>query len=279
VSVYVSAGHGVRSNGTFDPGAVDPVSGETEYSGNYDLAGRLAALLRSAGVEVTSEADTPAGVDPDYVGTVDVVNAGSFELAVDCHRDWSGGSTAEVWPLVHPAGATSGAYAAAMVDHARRLGLSTAGPSPRSDLYFLNATDCPAVLVESGRVGTPRDTAGVAIALADAICEILGTAPPVEGALPPEGPPGAPPGDATIPPAGQWPPWPGVYLVDTTVGNGAATWQGQMSRRGWALAVDDVFGPASAACALAFQSEKALTVDGVVGRETWDAAFRLPVTP
>jgi N-acetylmuramoyl-L-alanine amidase/Putative peptidoglycan binding domain len=280
-SVYVSVGHGVRPNGTFDPGAVAP-SGETEYDGNRNLAARVAALLRTAGLTVVCEADDPAGTDPDYIGTTDLVNAGGYDMALDCHRDWSGGSTAEVWPLVHPAGAASNAYAAAMVAHAQALGLSVAGPSPRSDLYFLNATACPAVLVESGRVGTPRDVDGVADALAAAILEQLDpgiTHPPTEGTLPPEGPPGAPPGDATLPPAGGYPAWPGVYLADTTMGHGTATWQAQMGRRGWALTVDDVFGPASADVAAAFQAEKGLVpVDGVVGPDTWAAAFTAPVT-
>jgi len=275
--VYVSVGHGMRPNGTFDPGAVAP-SGETEYDGNRDLAGRVAALLRDRGVDVTSEADSAHGLDPDYIGTTDLVNAGGYDMALDCHRDWSEGSTAEVWPLVHPAGATSNLYASTMVTYARTLGLSTAGPTGRSDLYFLNATTCPAVLVESGRVGTPRDVAGVAEALAAAIAQVLGVGPPAEGELPPVGPPGAPPGDATIPPAGDFPPWPGTLLADYTEGHGTATWQGQMSRRGWAIVTDDAFGPASAACAVSFQAEKGLAVDGVVGPETWNAAFTAPVT-
>jgi hypothetical protein len=277
VAVYVSVGHGLRPNGTFDPGAVAE-SGETEYDGNRDLAGRVTALLRSAGLEVVSEADSAPGLDPDYQGTVDVINAGAYAFALDCHRDWSGGSQAEVWPLVHPAGGASGAYAAAMVAHGLALGLSTLGPSPREDLWFLNGTACPAVLVESGRVGTPRDVAGVADALAAAICEVLGTGPPAEGALPPAEVPGAPPGDATIPPAGEYPPWPGRYLADYVTGHGTATLQGQLSRRGWAIAVDDAYGPATASTVAAFQADKGLTVDGVTGPETWNAAFTAPVT-
>jgi hypothetical protein len=277
-AIYVSIGHGVRPNGTFDPGAVAE-TGETEYDGNRDLAGRVTALLRSAGVEVTSETDMLAGTDPDYVGTTDLVNAGAYDLALDLHRDWSGGSTAEVWPLVHPAGTTSQQYANAMIAQAASRGLSVAGPSPRSDLYFLNATSCPAVLVESGRVGTPRDVAGVAEALAAAICEILGTGPPDEGTLPPGDLPGAPPGDATIPPAGAFPPWPGVMLEDHTAGHGTAQWQAQMAKRGWTIDIDDAYGPASAQVAWQFQQEKQLAyIDGIVGEETWTAAFTLPVT-
>jgi peptidoglycan hydrolase-like protein with peptidoglycan-binding domain len=51
-----------------------------------------------------------------------------------------------------------------------------------------------------------------------------------------------------------------------------------MAWRGWRLAVDGVFGPRSARVARRFQREKGLIVDGLVGPQTWAAAWRLPVT-
>ncbi|WP_245966675.1 peptidoglycan-binding domain-containing protein [Sphaerisporangium album] len=55
-------------------------------------------------------------------------------------------------------------------------------------------------------------------------------------------------------------------------------WQAQMKRRGWAIDVDGAYGAASRAVCMAFQKEKGLDADGVVGRDTWRAAFALPVT-
>jgi hypothetical protein len=79
------------------------------------------------------------------------------------------------------------------------------------------------------------------------------------------------------PPAGA-PPFPGTLLVNVTSGHGTAQWQTQMAGRGWTIAVDDVYGGQSEHVARQFQTEKGLTVDGIVGPETWDAAWVEPVT-
>jgi hypothetical protein len=78
-------------------------------------------------------------------------------------------------------------------------------------------------------------------------------------------------------PSDAGPAWPGEYLSvrtpmlhdDTT-----RTWQQRMHDRGWNIAVDGWYGSASAAVCKAFQTEKSLTADGVVGPATWSAAFR-----
>jgi peptidoglycan hydrolase-like protein with peptidoglycan-binding domain len=51
-----------------------------------------------------------------------------------------------------------------------------------------------------------------------------------------------------------------------------------MHARGWTIAVDGVYGPESYKVALAFQAEKGLARDGLVGKNTWDAAWTLKVT-
>jgi peptidoglycan hydrolase-like protein with peptidoglycan-binding domain len=55
-------------------------------------------------------------------------------------------------------------------------------------------------------------------------------------------------------------------------------WQAQMARRGWGIAADGTFGPASAAVAVLFQRQESLTADGLVGPVTWMASFVSPVT-
>ncbi|MFI9595313.1 peptidoglycan-binding protein [Nonomuraea sp. NPDC052265] len=61
-------------------------------------------------------------------------------------------------------------------------------------------------------------------------------------------------------------------------GQDVRTWQAQMARRGWQIAVDGVFGAASQAVAAAFQREKGLPVSGRVNRGTWEAAWTAPTT-
>ena len=64
-------------------------------------------------------------------------------------------------------------------------------------------------------------------------------------------------------------------------------WQQRMSERGWPITVDGLYGYVgdttprgnTAEIAVAFQKEKNLTPDGLIGPATWDAAWSAPVTP
>ena len=51
-----------------------------------------------------------------------------------------------------------------------------------------------------------------------------------------------------------------------------------MADRGWDIEVDGVYGKGSETVCQAFQREKALRVDGVLGPETWRCAWECPVT-
>jgi peptidoglycan hydrolase-like protein with peptidoglycan-binding domain len=85
-------------------------------------------------------------------------------------------------------------------------------------------------------------------------------------------------GDVHTTPQVIGPPFPGVDLADFHQGDGTAVWQAQMHHRGWNIQTDDKYGPASAHVAQAFQAEKALQVDGIVGPITWAASWSAPIT-
>lgn len=76
------------------------------------------------------------------------------------------------------------------------------------------------------------------------------------------------------------PKWPGRYLTQPPVmhGDDVTLWQRQMHARGWDVGVDGAYGPASEDTCRAFQKEKGLDVDGVVGPKTWASAWTAPVT-
>jgi hypothetical protein len=92
------------------------------------------------------------------------------------------------------------------------------------------------------------------------------------------GAPGAAPTPPPSQPTGGAPPFPGTLLVNFTSGHGTATWQRQMAARGWSIAVDDLYGDQSEHVCRQFQTEKHLGVDGIVGPETWGAAWTAPIT-
>lgn len=79
------------------------------------------------------------------------------------------------------------------------------------------------------------------------------------------------------------PVWPGRYFEyepgqELVHGHDVAVWQTQMSDRGWDIDVDSQYGPQSRGVCLAFQEEKGLWQDGIVGEKTWVASFKAPVT-
>jgi hypothetical protein len=55
-------------------------------------------------------------------------------------------------------------------------------------------------------------------------------------------------------------------------------WQQRMADRGWTITTDGLYGDQSGDVAEAFQTEKHLGVDRLIGPETWAAAWTAPVT-
>lgn len=96
------------------------------------------------------------------------------------------------------------------------------------------------------------------------------------------------------PPAGKAPPFPlpvGHYFGPATGPDEShsgyysdqdrmdlAHWQDRMDERGWTIAIDGLYGPETDTVATQFQQEKGLDVDGLIGSETWAAAWTKPVT-
>ncbi|MBA9005901.1 peptidoglycan-binding protein [Thermomonospora cellulosilytica] len=76
------------------------------------------------------------------------------------------------------------------------------------------------------------------------------------------------------------PPWPGRYITQPPImtGSDVRRWQARMSHRGWPITVDGAYGPRSEGICRAFQAEKDLQVDGVIGPETWRESWEAPIT-
>lgn len=82
-------------------------------------------------------------------------------------------------------------------------------------------------------------------------------------------------------PSASSPAWPGRFFVLTDPmmeGQDIRTWQTQMDVRGWPITADSWYGAESYGVCKSFQQEKGLTVDGICGPQTWDAAWSAPIS-
>lgn len=84
--------------------------------------------------------------------------------------------------------------------------------------------------------------------------------------------------EATKKPAPKHPTYPGTLIGKGDRGHNVSTVQQRLRDRGWRISVDGIFGSGTDKVVRAFQKEKGLAVDGLVGRKTWDALWTAPVT-
>lgn len=100
---------------------------------------------------------------------------------------------------------------------------------------------------------------------------------------PPSPAPTPAPTPKPVPEPTTYPPFPGqllIYIAGHPMINSleCRQWQQQMQNRGWHIVVDAVYGPASAGVCHAFQVEKGLTPDSIVGPITWEKSWTAPIT-
>jgi hypothetical protein len=153
------------------------------------------------------------------------------------------------------------------------------GPKKRTDLFFLNNTNKPAILVETCFVDSKADVDlyhkffnHICDALAEAISGIKPPEeerPPVEGRPPAERPPISRPPGVERPPSRPEPPsQPTLRQGDE--GEAVASLQ-----RSLGLPDDGDFGPATDQWVRSFQAAVGQSQDGIVGPQTWAAVDEL----
>lgn len=171
--VMLAVGHGIKSDGTYDPGASG--GSWTEQSAGDIIVAEAARFLTARGADIRSEANKN---DPNYSGTIKAANAWPADIAVEVHHDWVGA----------PEGAFGHWYRAdskALADAIQKA-VGTAGfllrPSwhkRRTDLSFIKSTHMPSVLYEVGRISTgtldtPEELRKMGQAIAQGIANHLG---------------------------------------------------------------------------------------------------------
>jgi N-acetylmuramoyl-L-alanine amidase len=185
--VFLGVGHGVKPDGTFDPGAQAP--GRSEYELNWKVVAATAAALDRSGVSFFNEEAAGKGHDPNFVGSARKANDLKVHLAIEVHHnavDSHAGFGCEM--CIHPDTTEKnkqlGRRIAALLH--QHLGLHIRhgdGLLARGDLSFLNATHMPAMIPEVSFVDNPTDqqisgrpdyASKAGEAIAQAICEHLG---------------------------------------------------------------------------------------------------------
>lgn len=151
---YVAIGHGWTPQGKLDPGAVVPGSSNpviSEHEMAMRVVGIIEGVLRPNGVtNVHYESNGGPSHDPDYRGSAATVNAGSYQWAIEVHFDYFAAPRGGFGLFVSDKGRSWSSHIGHWYDVYK---LVRRPNSQRHDLYFLNATHCPAIIWECDRVG------------------------------------------------------------------------------------------------------------------------------
>jgi hypothetical protein len=191
VKVLLAVGHGVKPDGTEDPGAVG--GGWTEQTAGDRIVARATDVLRGAGVHVVSEAYRR---DPNFVGTAADANRNGVDCVVSVHHDTHTAPEGS-FAYHYPSSQQGRRLAEEIIGKISRYGLPTRNawlgpgrgtadsPVAGRDLYVLQKTTMPAVLVEIGPIGhemlnEDEELAVYGVAIAQAVAAWGGLQLPAE---------------------------------------------------------------------------------------------------
>ena len=151
-SLYLAIGHGTAPDGTFQPGAEHPDTGQFEVDAAATMVAAMAEELAGApNLKLTTET---ADDNPNLIGSVERANALGVDDCISIHQD-----TAAAPPGAFVHWYTGKADAKGLADRivegvqARGVPIRWDWHRERPGLYFLRTSTCRSVLAEVGRVG------------------------------------------------------------------------------------------------------------------------------
>ena len=175
MKILLAVGHGLKSDGTQDPGALSADKRWSEQTAGDYIVAEAAKELREWGAEVRDEAFK---ADPNYPGSVMAANAWPADYAVEVHHDYN---LASVGAFGHWYRDDSKAFADSIQASVGAAGfpLRPSWHKWRGDLTFIKATRMPSVLYECGRIGqstldTPEELRAMGRAIARGIALHVG---------------------------------------------------------------------------------------------------------
>ena len=263
MNIVISSGHG-----KYVPGANGYIK---EHDEAVRVVDRVAEFLRSAGVNVKTFHDNQSQTQNENLERiVDYHNAQVRDLDVSVHfnsyetTSKPMGTECLYVTQENLAGEVASGVAAAS-------DLINRGAKYRGDLYFLNNTEMPAILIETCFVDSSADV-DLYEDNFDALCQAI--AEVVSGQDVDPRPPRPPrPPDPTPPSTSSRPT---IRRGDT--GQHVVTVQTCLR----VLPIDGDFGPATEAAVIDYQRREHIDADGVVGPTTWahlEEDFNLPPYP
>lgn len=249
MKIIISAGHGDKV-----PGAIGFID---EHAEACHVIETVADVLREIGTEVITYIDKVSDDQNENLNRiVDFHNSHARDLDVSVHFNAYETTSKPMGSEVLYVSSTGEQIAVNVVNAiCAASGLINRGPKYRGDLFFLNNTNEPAVLIETCFVDSQADVAiyratypEICSAIAGALAgqEVPDVLPPMPE--PPE------PDLGELPTIAQGDNGPAVKHLQDVLG----------------MIADGDFGPATDAHVRGFQAACGLTADGVVGPKTWD---------
>ena len=144
--IALNCGHGTQTNGVWDSGTT--YAGYSEAALMLPITKAAVKYLRSYGVTVISDSDK--GNNRNMVSDVAWANKEGVQLYISVHCDWYKAGSG-VYPLYV---SSAGKKLATALNNAISKGMpmKSRGVCRRTDLYELNVTDMPAVILECGSI-------------------------------------------------------------------------------------------------------------------------------
>jgi peptidoglycan hydrolase-like protein with peptidoglycan-binding domain len=263
-SIVISSGHGLKIRGARG-NPVPPQLDEVDQARRVVPA--VVAALRSMGHTVTEFHDDVSTTQSANLNWI--VNhhngAGPHDLDVSVHFNAYNGTANGCEVLYVTQQALAADISAAI---AGAGGFTNRGAKYRSDLKFLNATNAPAVLLETCFCDNTNDSNKYNASF-DAICNAIAGA--LVGEEPPDYTP--PPGGGTTPPDNPYDVPLSQRPTISRGDHGQHVTDLQRMLPHFTGTVDGDFGPITEEAVLNYQRSRGLDVDGIVGPQTWGALY------
>jgi hypothetical protein len=263
MDIVLSSGHGKHIRGASD--ILDEVNEARK------VVEQVATVLRNIGVGIkTFHDDVSTSQNENLNRIVNYHNSQSRDLDVSVHfnayNHTSNPMGVECLYITQQTLADEVSAAIASAGH-----FIDRGPKKRTDLFFLNNTSKPSILIETCFVDSSKDAELYRQYFSQICTAIAGAISGQEVEQPPK--PVEPPTDR--PPIAPGRPPEGPTVPDVVLSQGDSGRSVERVQRDLGIPVDGDFGGRTDAAVKGFQAAVDLGVDGVVGKNTWTKLIEL----